>query len=752
MMKRIISTLLLLNAISNLSIAQGIDIKKNNQSNTLSSSQYLPDVTVVGRESRRDIQQMPEVVGTHIFAGKKNALVVIDNVNGNIVMNNMRQVLAKVPGIHIWESDGSGIQIGIATRGLSPNRSWDFNVRQNGYDISADPYGYPEAYYHPPLQAVQRVQIVKGGGSLQFGPQFGGMINYVIRNGSEINKPFSFETQQTAGSFGLVNTFNAIGGKSKKSHYYAFIDHRNGDGWRENSRYKTNTVYATYNYKINDKLKAGVDVLHYGMLSQQPGGLTDVQFKNDAKQSFRSRNWFNMDWTMASANLDYKVNDNNKFNVKIFGLKGNRNSVGYLGNISQRDTINAATLEYNNRTVDVDEYRNAGAEIRYLSNYNMGKSFNTLTLGARYFHGNTHRLKNGKGDTGSNFNLNVLSPYTQLTNFKTNNAAFSIENIFRFGKHFILIPGARFESITGKASGRLNFNTDGTENKIAQMTKGRTFILGALAAEYHIGEATELYGNITQAYRPIQFADLTAAPTTDVIDPNLRDAEGYSADLGYRGKIKSYLVFDVDAFYLNYHNRIGNITQMRPDSTTYNFKTNVGSSHSNGFEGLIEFNPFQAGWFGKQFGELSVFTSYSYTNAVYDNFKVITKDINNKLVEADLKNKKVENAPENILRAGITYMYKTLSVTGQVSHVSSTFSDANNTVTPNAGGTAGLIPAYTIGDISLTWKFKENYNVKAGVNNMADTKYFTRRAGGYPGPGLMPTDARSFFISIGARF
>jgi Fe(3+) dicitrate transport protein len=270
MMKRIISTLLLLNAISNLSIAQGIDIKKNNQSNTLSSSQYLPDVTVVGRESRRDIQQMPEVVGTHIFAGKKNALVVIDNVNGNIVMNNMRQVLAKVPGIHIWESDGSGIQIGIATRGLSPNRSWDFNVRQNGYDISADPYGYPEAYYHPPLQAVQRVQIVKGGGSLQFGPQFGGMINYVIRNGSEINKPFSFETQQTAGSFGLVNTFNAIGGKSKKSHYYAFIDHRNGDGWRENSRYKTNTVYATYNYKINDKLKAGVDVLHYGMLASSP--------------------------------------------------------------------------------------------------------------------------------------------------------------------------------------------------------------------------------------------------------------------------------------------------------------------------------------------------------------------------------------------------------------------------------------------------------------------------------------------------
>ncbi|MBK6634147.1 MAG: hypothetical protein IPG38_07345 [Chitinophagaceae bacterium] len=125
---------------------------------------YLPDVTVVGRYSKSDIQQMPEIVGTSIYAGKKNALIVLDNVHGNVVTNNMRQVVAKVPGIHIWESDGSGIQIGLAARGLSPNRSWEFNVRQNGYDISADPFGYPEAYYNPQLQAVQRIEIVRGQG------------------------------------------------------------------------------------------------------------------------------------------------------------------------------------------------------------------------------------------------------------------------------------------------------------------------------------------------------------------------------------------------------------------------------------------------------------------------------------------------------------------------------------------------------------------------------------------------------------
>ena len=45
-------------------------------------SKYLADVTVVGRNSKSDYQQMPEIVGTSIYAGKKNALIVLDNVQG----------------------------------------------------------------------------------------------------------------------------------------------------------------------------------------------------------------------------------------------------------------------------------------------------------------------------------------------------------------------------------------------------------------------------------------------------------------------------------------------------------------------------------------------------------------------------------------------------------------------------------------------------------------------------------------------
>ncbi len=74
-----------------------------------STYRYLPDINVVGKNSKRDIQLLPDIVGTSIYAGKKTSLILLDNVKGNVVMNTMRQVMAKVPGIHVWESDGSGI-------------------------------------------------------------------------------------------------------------------------------------------------------------------------------------------------------------------------------------------------------------------------------------------------------------------------------------------------------------------------------------------------------------------------------------------------------------------------------------------------------------------------------------------------------------------------------------------------------------------------------------------------------------------
>lgn len=120
------------------------------------------------------------------------------------------------------------------------------------------------------------------------------------------------------------------------------------------------------------------------------------------------------------------------------------------------------------------------------------------------------------------------------------------------------------------------------------------------------------------------------------------------------------------------------------------------------------------------------------------------------IIKMLLQKEKVENAPENILRAGISAGYKKMMLTAQVSYVGETFSDANNTVAPSANGQNGLIPSYTVTDLTANYKFPEYINIKAGINNLLDERYFTRRSGGYPGPGALHADGRTFFISVGA--
>jgi Fe(3+) dicitrate transport protein len=231
---------------------------------------------------------------------------------------------------------------------------------------------------------------------------------------------------------------------------------------------------------------------------------------------------------------------------------------------------------------------------------------------------------------------------------------------------------------------------------------------------------------------------LPAPPTTDIVDPDLKDAKGYNIDLGYRGKVKNFIQFDISGFYLQYNNRVGTIT---PSGTNYRFITNVGASTSKGLETYIELNPIRA-FTNSLHTDLILFSSYAYTDARYSGDH---KD-------ASTKNKKVENAPQDIIRAGISYGYKSFLITTQLSYVGEAFSDANNTIKPSANGNTGVIPSYTVTDITASYKFSKNFNLKTGVNNVGDKRYFTRRAGGYPGPGALPADGRTFFISVGAKF
>lgn len=109
-----------------------------------------------------------------------------------------------------------------------------------------------------------------------------------------------------------------------------------------------------------------------------------------------------------------------------------------------------------------------------------------------------------------------------------------------------------------------------------------------------------------------------------------------------------------------------------------------------------------------------------------------------------------EGTPEWIERSGLQFHYHSLSRSIQYSFVGKGFSDTNNTQL-NPTGASGIVPAYHVWDWSFSWHFLNIYHLSGGINNVANAKYFTRRINMYPGPGILPADGRSFYVSVGVK-
>jgi len=701
-----------------------------------SESIEMNEVVVKSRTSKNGMGHISEVEDGIIYSGKKTEVLQLDSMNANTAQNNPRQVLGRIPGSNYSETEGSGFPSnGIGFRGLNPTQSIETNVRQDGYNITADLYGYPESYYLPPLEAVERIEITRGEGSLVFGPQFGGAINYIIKNGPS-DKTFEFTTAQTGGSYGLFNSFNSIGGTIHKWNYYAYVQYEGVDGWRPNSDVRQVLGFGRIEYKANEKFKIG---LEYSMLRNQihmPGGLSDMQYDASADQSFRARNWITSPWNIMALTSSLQLSPKSLLTFKSAFNVSQRNLVwkNEDGGPQTADSISPVTNTYVHREVEHEGFESSTSELRLLSNYNIFGVQQTFTAGVRYYDGYMKRQEGGPGSTGSDFDLNLYGgKYANDLDFYTQNLALFAENTFHIGYRFSVTPGFRYEYLRSSAKGYI---TDDTTRVNINRAQTRYIPLGGIGLQYQTTHATNLYANISQAYRPTDYSDQTPVGVSSKIDPDLKDASGYNADLGWRGNFDGFLNFDLGAFYLAYNNRIGIETLTDANGNPYTYRTNVANSVNKGLETYIEFNPFKAFVKNSKIGTLSFFNSFAYIDAKY--------------TSGQFKGNMVEFAPKTINRFGITYSIKAFSTTFLISNTSKSFADANNTIySPDAS--VGIIPAYQVMDWSGTIRVK-NYSLKFGINNLANAKYFTLRTDEYPGPGIIPSIGRSIYFGFEAKF
>ena len=393
----------------------------------------MEEVVIKGQQEI-NVERLPEIAGTRIWSGKKNEVLNVTNLDANIAEKTARQVFAKVPGVFVYDMDGTGNQINIATRGLDPHRGWEFNIRRNDAITNSDMYGYPASHYSMPMEAVARIQLVRGTGSLQYGAQFGGMLNYISKS-ADTTRQVGFESVNSVGSYGLLSTYNAIGGRVGKVDYYAYYSKRVSEGYRDNGQTEASAASAMITYRPSNAVTISAQLSHSKYLYHIPGPLTDSMFYADPRQSTRARNYYSPDIYIPMVNLDWKIGARTKLTWLTSAVLGSRSSVMFDRPANVVDAIDPVTLTYAPRQVDIDNYHSYTSELRLLHEYDFLNNTSSLLVGAQVMNNDLHRRQQGKGTTGSDYDLTLIQPgWGRDLHFKTNNIALFLENNFRLSE------------------------------------------------------------------------------------------------------------------------------------------------------------------------------------------------------------------------------------------------------------------------------------------------------------------------------
>ena len=587
---------------------------------------------ISAREELFAIKQLKDIEGTSIYAGKKSEVVILDLVKGNKAFNNGRQIYAQVSGLNIYEGSDGGLQLNVGGRGLDPNRTSNFNTRQNGYDISADVLGYPENYYTPPAEALSEIRIVRGASSLQYGTQFGGLIDFRLKKIPSY-KEVQVMSNQTIGSFNAFNSYNYIGLNKGRLSVNAFYNYKSGNGFRENSEYDVHNAFLSLDYKLTQSADVLLEYTHYNSLAKQAGGLTDQQFLEDPTLSTRDRNWFDVNWNLYNLNVKQKLGATNLLTISAFALDASRNSVGYRGNpinlnenpITSIDEVDTEGNFLAPRDLILGGFNNYGIEVKYLSHYELAQKKSVLLLGAKYYKSDNTAIQ-GAGSISDDADFRLFNEtfpdYPNQSDFKFPNLNFSLfaENIIYLNDKVSLTPGIRLESIKTESIGDFNqviFDNAGNpinkellkDNRVID----RQFALLGLGFSYKKSKSFQIVANLSQNYRSVTFSDIRVVSPTFIVDPDISDERGFTADISLKGRIDKVLSYDVTVYSVLYDDRIGIILDNRANRV----RKNIGQAIIAGTESLVNFNISRLLTPGERDYNLNLFVNMAYTFSEY---------------------------------------------------------------------------------------------------------------------------------------
>ncbi|HBQ37854.1 MAG TPA: hypothetical protein DD714_02425 [Candidatus Omnitrophica bacterium] len=657
---------------------------------------------------------LPDVVGTAIHAGKKTSVIDLQEIP-TIVNNNYRQVLAKTPSLLLSEETTPLVSIGY--RGLAPDRAQFMQVLKDGVPIVADLFGYPEAYYTPPFQTVDRIEFIHGGASLLYGPQPGGALNFVTKAPAADTR-LSAYTEHLFGDDELFSTYTSLTGSVEPLGFYAYLHEREGNGFRQtNSDFEVlgGGLKVTLGQATDSRLTMTYDEYHeeHG----EPGGLTKAEADSEGRDlTHRFGDRFRLERYAGTMAYQRDLDEQSQVDVKLFG--------GHYRRYSKRQRSGGFGTNPTGTTNDIQEqdFYTVGLEPRIRHTYDaFGQSGQTLTAGALVYLSSSPK-EDQRGDT-------IYADTGSLRNRsdrEMQHLSLFAEQLFRFDK-FSLTPGARLEHIWQGINETVNADKHAAGTAFGDVEEFDFVPLFGIGAAYDATPTVTLYSNFSQSYRPKLFAQAVPTGTNQVVNNDLEEGKGWTFDVGARGH-GDVFTWDASFFSLRFDDQIG---------TSGNTIENVGDALHQGLELSTEVDVLAAA------DRYALVDGATRLGSLRPFFNLMLLDA--KFVDGPQDNKTPQYAPQYTVRLGLQYAFGE-RVKANLSSllVDDHFGDDANT-------TNQTVPSYKVWDLTGEVKvWKDFVTLFGGINNLSDERYYARVTSG----GIDPAPERNIYggVRVGVKF
>jgi len=664
---------------------------------------------------------LSDTVGAKIYAGKKTTVTPLQRLP-HIQNNNYRQAFAQLPGLLVSEMNNRG-HVNVNFRGIGdPHESQDLLTLKDGIPIGFDRLGYSTTYYNPPLEAVERVELIRGGSALLYGPQPGPVLNYVTYD-PPADRTLSAGTQHILGSFGTYSTFNRIGGTvADRLGYLGYLYHSHSNGQRANEGFDitSGSVKAVLHQTPEGRFTWNLDV--YESDNGEPGRLSLAQWQTNRRQTLRPGDRLFIKRYASSLSYERDLSQRTLMTLTAYG--------NYFDRFSRRRTSNTSTQN----NLDRREANAGGAEGRVRHRYDAFGGAHTLTAGSTLYVADLPRTQD-RSSSGT-YPTDLGNPIFDF-DYRTVYGALFGENRFRFGK-LLIIPAFRLELLNQRV--KENFNA-GKTSALHNINEFSAVPLVGIGAQYDLPRNSRVFLNISQGYKPSQFDDLAPTGNNTLPATDLDEGKTWTYEAGFRGTPFPWLYYDASAFLTDYENFFGTVTA---GSNTQ--RRNVGRALYRGLDlggeidliGLVDFlgghaHQEKSSGLGARWGSFSLYGNVSLLSA--------------RFTDGPQRKKEPAYAPSYLVKSGVIWRWLDR---GKIALLGTLVED-HYWADDNGAGSTGLtaIPAYAVWD--LTGEFflcKDAVKLFFGINNLTDEAYFSR----VRSDGIEPALERNYYGGVSIQF